>query len=100
MGRGERIGAFGLTEPLSGSDAARGPRTTAQRTGDSWLLNGAKRWIGSATSADVVVVVFAEDTADDDVEGFLVPTATDGFTTTRIERKIALRTVQNADITL
>ncbi|TPW99238.1 acyl-CoA dehydrogenase, partial [Schumannella luteola] len=46
MARGELIGAFGLTEPLHGSDTARGLETTARREGDEWVLNGAKRWIG------------------------------------------------------
>ncbi|MDQ0373010.1 glutaryl-CoA dehydrogenase [Cellulomonas humilata] len=99
MARGEVIGGFGLTEPLSGSDTARGLRTTAHRTGDTWVLNGAKRWIGNATFADVVVI-WARDTADDQVKGFLVRRGTPGFTATKIERKQALRTVQNADILL
>ncbi|PFG43000.1 glutaryl-CoA dehydrogenase [Isoptericola jiangsuensis] len=99
MARGDLIGAFGLTEPLSGSDTARGLRTTATRHGDTWVLNGAKRWIGNATFADVVVV-WAKDTADDQVKGFLVRRGAPGFTATKIERKQSLRIVQNADITL
>lgn len=99
MGRGERLGAFGLTEPLSGSDSARGLRTTAEKQGGTWVLQGAKRWIGNATFADVVVVL-AKDTADGEVKGFLVPTSSEGFTATKIERKTSLRSVQNADITL
>ncbi len=99
MASAEVIASFGLTEPLSGSDSARGLRTTARREGDTWVLNGAKRWIGNATFADVVVI-FAKDEADGQVKGFLVDTTTDGFTATRIENKIALRSVQNADITL
>ncbi|MFD6138540.1 acyl-CoA dehydrogenase family protein [Promicromonospora sp. NPDC060271] len=99
MARGDLIGAFGLTEPLAGSDTAKGLRTTATRTGDTWVLNGAKRWIGNATFADVVVV-WAKDTADDQVKGFLVRKGTPGFTATKIERKQSLRIVQNADIVL
>ena len=99
MARGELVGAFGLTEPGSGSDAARGLATTARREGGTWVLDGAKRWIGNATFADVVVV-WARDVADDQVKGFLVAKGTPGFTATRIEDKIALRTVQNADIVL
>ncbi|WP_430295945.1 acyl-CoA dehydrogenase family protein [Sinomonas sp. B1-1] len=95
----EKIGAFGLTEPLGGSDVARGIRTTARREGDVWVLNGAKRWIGNATFADWVVL-FARDEADHEVKGFLVDTTLPGFSATRIENKIALRTVQNADIAL
>lgn len=99
MSRGELVGAFGLTEPLSGSDTARGLRTTAHRTGDTWVINGAKRWIGNATFADFTVI-WARDTADDQVKGFLVRRGTPGFSATKIERKQALRSVQNADILL
>ena len=97
------IGAFGLTEPEGGSDVAGGLRTTARRDGDHWVLNGAKRWIGNATFADLVVI-WARDITDDPehgpVLGFVVEKGTDGFTATKIEKKLALRTVQNADITL
>lgn len=95
----KKIGAFGLTEPLGGSDVAGGTRTTAQRDGDHWILNGAKRWIGNATFSDWVVI-YARDVADNQVKGFLVDTTSEGFSATKIENKISLRTVQNADITL
>ncbi|MCU1554063.1 MAG: acyl-CoA dehydrogenase [Arthrobacter sp.] len=95
----KKIGAFGLTEPLGGSDVAGGTRTTARRDGDSWILNGAKRWIGNATFSDWVVI-YARDVADNQVKGFMVDTKTDGYSATKIENKISLRTVQNADITL
>jgi glutaryl-CoA dehydrogenase len=93
------IGAFGLTEPEVGSGVARGLQTTARRDGDTWVLNGAKRWIGNATFADVVVI-WARDEADDEVKGFLVEKGTPGFAATKMTQKIALRAVQNADITL
>jgi glutaryl-CoA dehydrogenase len=99
MARGEIVGAFGLTEPFSGSDTARGIRTTARRDGDEWILNGAKRWIGNATFADIVII-WARDVADGNVKGFLVAGGTPGFTATKIERKQSLRAVENADITL
>lgn len=95
----KKIGAFGLTEPLGGSDVAGGTRTTARREGDSWVLNGAKRWIGNATFSDWVVI-YARDVADNQVKGFLVDTRTEGYSAAKIENKISLRTVQNADITL
>ncbi|HSO90256.1 MAG TPA: acyl-CoA dehydrogenase family protein [Arthrobacter sp.] len=95
----KKIGAFGLTEPLGGSDVAGGTRTTARKEGDSWILNGAKRWIGNATFSDWVVI-YARDLADNQVKGFLVDTRTEGYSATKIENKISLRTVQNADITL
>ncbi|PVZ53333.1 acyl-CoA dehydrogenase family protein [Arthrobacter sp. H-02-3] len=95
----KKIGAFGLTEPLGGSDVAGGTRSTARREGDSWILNGAKRWIGNATFSDWVVI-YARDVDDNQVKGFLVDTKTEGYRATKIENKISLRTVQNADITL
>jgi glutaryl-CoA dehydrogenase len=99
MARMEKIGAFALTEPGGGSDVALGLRTTARREGEEWVLNGAKRWIGNGTFADLLVV-WARDEADDTVKGFVVPGDAPGLTATRIENKIALRTVQNADLAL
>ena len=99
MMRMEKIGAFALTEPEGGSDVSGGMRTVARRDGDMWILNGAKRWIGNATFADLVIV-WARDEADNKVKGFVVEKGTPGFTATKIERKVALRTVQNADIVL
>lgn len=95
----ELIGAFGLTEPEGGSDVAGGLRTTARRDKDGWVLNGAKRWIGNATFADLVVI-WAKDEGDGQVKGFVVEKGTPGFTATKMEKKLALRIVQNADITL
>lgn len=95
----KKIGAFGLTEPLGGSDVAGGTRTTAERDGDRWILNGAKRWIGNATFSDWVVI-YARDVADNRVKGFMVDTSAPGYEATKIENKTSLRTVQNADITL
>ncbi|MFH8468474.1 acyl-CoA dehydrogenase family protein [Streptomyces sp. NPDC017991] len=95
----DTIGAFALTEPLDGSDVAAGMGTTAERQGDTWVLNGAKRWIGNATFADHVVV-WARDLADEQVKGFVVGKGTPGFTTEKIANKISLRIVENADITL
>jgi glutaryl-CoA dehydrogenase len=99
MRRMEKIGAFGLTEPEVGSGAAGGLLTTARRDGDSWVLNGQKKWIGNATFADVTVI-WARDEADNQVKGFLVEKGTPGFTAEKMEDKMALRVVQNALITL
>jgi glutaryl-CoA dehydrogenase len=99
LARGEQIACFGLTEPGHGSDTAKGLETTAERRGDDWVLNGAKRWIGNGAFADVVVI-WARDVADDQVKGFLVRTPAIGFEATKIERKQSLRTVENADIVL
>lgn len=95
----DKIGAFALTEPLGGSDVSGGMRTTARREGDTWVLNGAKKWIGNATFADYVVV-FARDVDDNKVKAFVVEKGTPGFKPVKIEGKIALRIVQNAEITL
>ncbi|WP_062645749.1 acyl-CoA dehydrogenase family protein [Streptomyces maremycinicus] len=99
MARMDSIGAFALTEPLDGSDIAAGMRTTAQRDGDTWVLNGAKRWIGNATFADHIVV-WAKDVDDDQVKGFVVGRDTPGFKAEKIAHKTSLRIVENADITL
>ncbi|MEU8691381.1 acyl-CoA dehydrogenase family protein [Streptomyces sp. NPDC048665] len=95
----EKIGAFAMTEPLGGSDVSGGMRTTARREGDTWILNGAKKWIGNATFADLVVV-WARDLDDNQVKGFVVEKGTPGFEPVKIEGKTALRIVQNAEITL
>ena len=99
MASGELVGAFGLTEPLSGSDSAQGLRTVATRDGDDWVLNGSKRWIGNATFSDLTII-WAKSAEDGQVKGFIVPTSTPGYTATKIEDKQSLRIVQNADIVL
>jgi alkylation response protein AidB-like acyl-CoA dehydrogenase len=99
MARMELIGAFGLTEPDAGSDVARGLRTTARREGDTWVLDGQKKWIGNASFADLVII-WARDVETDRVLGFVVEKDTPGFTAVDLEDKIALRAVQNALITL
>lgn len=99
LASGELLGAFALTEPLSGSDTAQGLSTVATRQGDTWTITGAKRWIGNGSIADVTIV-WARDADDDQVKGFIVPTSTPGYSATRIENKQALRIVQNADIVL
>lgn len=97
-------GAFALTEPEHGSDVAGGMETRARRVpggaadgGDAWVLNGAKRWIGNGTFCDYLLV-WARDEADGGIRGFIVDATLPGVHRSRIENKIALRTVQNADI--
>ncbi|TSE16968.1 acyl-CoA dehydrogenase [Arthrobacter sp. KBS0703] len=99
-------GAFALTEPEHGSDVAGGMETRARRVsapagaadgGDCWVLNGAKRWIGNGTFCDYMLV-WARDEADGAIRGFIVDARLPGVSRSRIENKIALRTVQNADI--
>ena len=99
MARMEKIGAFGLTEPEIGSGASRGLTTTARREGDTWVLNGRKKWIGNATWGDLTII-WARDVSDDQVKGFVVENGTPGFKAEKLKNKIALRVVQNAHITL
>src|SRR5258708_3949954 len=100
MARFDKIGCFGLTEPLVGSGTAGGLMTTAKRDGDTWVLNGQKRWIGNATWCDVSII-WARDLADNQVKGFIVENkTTPGFRVEKIEHKIALKVVQNGQITL
>jgi glutaryl-CoA dehydrogenase len=100
MARMEKIGCFGLTEPLVGSGASGGLTTTAKRDGDTWILNGQKRWIGNAPWCDVSII-WARDVADNQVKGFIVENkTTPGFSVEKIEHKIALKVVQNGQITL
>jgi glutaryl-CoA dehydrogenase len=93
-----KIGCFALTEPHGGSDVALGLETTVRRDGEEWVLNGAKRWIGNGTFADLVFV-FAKDEADGAVKTIVVEKGTPGFAASKMEGKYALRTVQNADLT-
>ncbi len=99
MQKMEILGAFGLTEPKVGSAVAGGLLTTARRDGDTWTLNGEKKWIGNATFADITII-WAQDEADDQVKGFIVEKDTPGFFAEKIQNKMSLRTVQNAHITL
>jgi glutaryl-CoA dehydrogenase len=95
----EQIGAFGLTEPLRGSDASH-LLTTARREGDFYILNGAKRWIGNASMADVLII-WAKDEAGG-LGGFVLeqPQQTAGLGIEDISGKISKRAVLNANISL
>jgi alkylation response protein AidB-like acyl-CoA dehydrogenase len=100
LARMEKIGCFGLTEPLVGSGTGGGLTTTAEREGDTWVLNGQKKWIGNAPWCDLTVI-WARDLADNQVKGFIVENkSTPGFKVDKIPNKIALRVVQNGLITL
>jgi alkylation response protein AidB-like acyl-CoA dehydrogenase len=100
MARLEKIGCFGLTEPLVGSGTAGGLTTTAKREGDTWVLNGQKRWIGNAPWCDISII-WARDVDDNQVKGFIVENkSTPGFSVEKMLNKIALKVVQNGQITL
>jgi glutaryl-CoA dehydrogenase len=96
MARMEHLGAFALTEPDHGSDSVS-LDTVARRDGDEYVIDGAKRWIGNGTVADVVVV-WARDVEDRQVKGFLVEKGTPGFNARNIEGKGSVRSVWQADI--
>jgi glutaryl-CoA dehydrogenase len=98
MAKLEAVGAFALTEPNHGSDSVA-LETSARREGDSWVLDGAKRWIGNGSIADVVVV-WARSREDGQVKGFLVEKDTPGFTAETMEGKGAARAIWQAEITL
>jgi glutaryl-CoA dehydrogenase len=100
MARFEKIGCFGLTEPLVGSGTAGGLTTTAKKEGDTWVLNGQKKWIGNATWCDISII-WARDVSDNQVKGFIVENkTTPGFSVEKIQNKFALKVVQNGLITL
>jgi glutaryl-CoA dehydrogenase len=98
MAQLDKLGAFALTEPMHGSDSIA-LETSARRDGDEWIINGEKKWIGNGTLADVVVV-WARDTSDKQVKGFLVEKGTPGYNATRIDGKGSLRAVWQAQIVL
>jgi alkylation response protein AidB-like acyl-CoA dehydrogenase len=100
MARWEKIGCFGLTEPLVGSGTSGGMLTTAKRDGDTWILNGQKKWIGNSPWCDISVI-WARDLADNQVKAFIVENkTTPGFKVEKIQNKIALKVVQNGLITM
>ncbi|MBT2536983.1 acyl-CoA dehydrogenase family protein [Arthrobacter sp. ISL-69] len=98
MAAGEVIGCFALTEPTAGSDPSA-MTTVARRDGSGdgagWVLDGAKRWIGLASVAGVMVVWAM---TDDGVRGFLVPAGTPGVTATPIGRKLSMRASIQCDV--
>ena len=98
MAQLEAIGAFALTEPDHGSDSVA-LETSARRDGDAWVLDGAKRWIGNGSIADVVVV-WARSAEDGQVKGFLVEKDMPGFEAVTIGGKGASRAIWQAQITL
>jgi glutaryl-CoA dehydrogenase len=97
MARLDKLGAFALTEPNHGSDSVA-LETTARRDGDEYILDGAKRWIGNGSLADVVVVWARGD--DGKVNGFLVEKGTPGFEGEVIGGKGSLRAIWQAQLTL
>jgi glutaryl-CoA dehydrogenase len=113
MATGEVVGCFGLTEPGAGSDPASmttrarfEPGSEGGDAGGEWVLDGAKRWIGMASFADIAIIWAKVREPQDDggerdrVRGFVVPTSTQGFTAVPIEPKLSMRASVQCDITL
>ena len=100
MARGELLGAFALTEPQAGSDAAS-LRTRAVRNGDGYVLNGVKQFITSGKNAQVAIVFAVTDPSAGKrgITAFIVPTDTPGYTVTHIEEKMGQRASDTAQIT-
>ena len=98
MAQLDAIGAFALTEPEHGSDSVA-LETSARREGDDWVLDGAKRWIGNGSIADVVVV-WARSEDDGQVKGFLVEKDVPGFDAVTLGGKGAARAIWQAQISL
>ncbi|MDN5853434.1 MAG: acyl-CoA dehydrogenase family protein [Actinomycetia bacterium] len=96
MAAGDLIGCFGLTEPDHGSDPGD-MRTRARRDGDDWILDGRKMWITNGSVADVAIV-WAQ--TDDKIRGFVVPTATPGFSAPLIKHKMSLRASVTSELVL
>lgn len=99
LARGETLGAFCLTEPQAGSDAAS-IRTRARRDGNHWVLNGTKQFITSGANADLAIVFAVTDPAKGKkgISAFIVPTDTAGYTVARTEHKLGQRASDTCQI--
>jgi alkylation response protein AidB-like acyl-CoA dehydrogenase len=99
LASGEWLGAWGLTEPGSGSDASAA-RTTATRTGQGWLLNGSKTFITNGSHADVVVVIAVTDRTQGThgLSAFVVEKGTPGFHPGKKENKLGLRASDTSEL--
>jgi alkylation response protein AidB-like acyl-CoA dehydrogenase len=95
----EWIGAWGLTEPGTGSDAAN-MKTTAVKNGDDWILNGTKCWITHGKSGDIAVVIARtqEPRAKNNATAFIVERGTPGFSSGKKENKLGMRASETAEM--
>jgi alkylation response protein AidB-like acyl-CoA dehydrogenase len=99
LASGEFIGAWGLTEPNTGSDAMR-MKTTAVKEGNEWVINGAKNWITHGLSGDVsVVLVRTGDLLDSKgITAFIIEKGTPGFSAVKIKDKLGVRASETAEL--
>ena len=96
---GQKLGCFGLTEPMSGSDAQT-MVTTAEKTADGWVIDGAKNWITNGPHADFILVFAVTDRTGDKVKhtAFLVPRGTPGYTQTKPDHKLGIHGAQSCTV--
>ena len=99
VARGTLPGGFALTEPLHGSDSVSLETSARPDGAGGWVLNGAKKWIGNG-AAGGITIVWARDTEDGQVKGFVVEQSTPGYEAEVITGKGALRAIHQAEITL
>jgi alkylation response protein AidB-like acyl-CoA dehydrogenase len=101
LASGEYIGAWALTEPGTGSDAAA-QKTTAKRDGDSWILNGTKQFITNATVSDVNIIMAMTDQSlgKKGISSFIVEKGTPGFYVSKVEKKLGMRGSPTASLTM
>ena len=97
LGKGTKIGCFGLTEPNFGSNPG-GMITRCKKDGDGWLINGNKMWITNGSLADVAVVWARDD--DDEIRGFLLEKGMEGFTSSDIHGKLSLRASITSELSM
>jgi butyryl-CoA dehydrogenase len=99
LASGEKLGAYGLTEPGAGSDS-RGTRTRARRDGDSWVIDGGKRFITNAGVADtyIVTAVTEASAASGRISAFIVEAGTPGFAVGRMEEKMGLHASNTGEL--
>ena len=99
LASGEWIGAWGLTEPNTGSDAMR-MKTTAVEDGDHWVINGTKNWITHGLSGDVSVVLIrtGELLDSNGITAFIIEKGTPGFSAVKIKDKFGVRASETAEL--
>ena len=99
LASGEWIGAWGLTEPNTGSDAMR-MKTTAVKDGNDWVINGAKNWITHGLSGDVAVVLVRTGELLDSrgITAFIIEKGTPGFSAVKIKDKFGVRASETAEL--
>lgn len=99
LASGEHIGAWGLTEPNTGSDAMR-MKCVAEKDGDEWVINGMKTWITHALSADVYVILVrtGELLDSNGISAFIIEKGTPGLTANKITNKVGVRASETAEL--